>query len=135
MKEIRKKTLTLQQYFLTIAISIMETFALFLISFWLGYLIFLYFNDPIKDPQKKRNRLPKIRYKNVEILPYFRIHVKEKTYHIHHWLTLTLIVSFSIVGFEGIQHLLLLKAAAIGGIFQGLRYPTRFKFRYPREKK
>lgn len=113
----------------------METFALFLLSFWLGYLIFLYFNDPIKNPEKKRNRLPKIRYKNVEILPYFRIHVKEKTYHIHHWLTLTLIVGISIVGFEGLQHFMFLKAVAIGGIFQGLRYPTRFKFRYPREKK
>jgi hypothetical protein len=107
---------------------------IFLLSAVIAYLVFSFFNDPIKDPHTKRNRLPKLGYKNIEILPYFRIHIKEKTYHIHHWLTLTVIVGISIVGVEGLQHFLVLKAAAVGGIFQGLRYPSRFKFWYPREK-
>lgn len=113
----------------------MDTLLLILFAFWIGYLGFLYFNDPIKDPMNKRNRLPKVKYKNIEILPYFRIHIKQSTYHIHHWLTLTVITGISFLGFENIQHFILLKAMAIGGIFQGLRYPTRFKFRYPRENK
>lgn len=108
---------------------------IFLISAVIAYGVFAFFNDPVREPEKKRHRLPKIGYKNIEILPYFRIHLKEKTYHIHHWLTLTLIVGISIVGFDSLQHFLVLKAAAVGGIFQGLRYPTRFKFWYPREKK
>lgn len=107
---------------------------IFLLSAAVAYGIFAFFNDPIKPPIRAKQRLPKIKYKNIEILPYFRIHIKEKTYHIHHWLTLTVIIGISIIGFENVQHFLILKAAAIGGIFQGLRYPTRFKFRYPREK-
>ena len=113
----------------------MINIVIFLVSALVAYGVFSFLNDPIKEPLKKRQRLPKIRYKNIEILPYFRVHIKEKTYHIHHWLTLTLIVGISIIGFENLQHFLILKAAAVGGIFQGLRYPTRFRFRYPREDK
>ncbi len=112
----------------------MGTFLLFLLSFVIGYLLFLYFNDPVKEPWRKKNKLPKLKYKNIEILPYFRIHIRKRTYHIHHWVTLTIITSITFLWYEGAQHLVFLKGAAIGGIFHGLRYPDRFKFRHPRQK-
>lgn len=112
----------------------MASVMLFLVSCLVGYILFLYFNDPIDNPRKKKNRLPKLHYKNLELLPYFRIHIKSKTYHIHHWLTLTLITGVTVFWFGGLEHLIILKGAAVGGIFQGLRYPTRFQFRHPRRK-
>lgn len=110
----------------------MQAVLLFFLSVYIGYLIFLYFNDPIKNPLKKKKRLPQLGYKNIEILPYFRVHIKTKTYHIHHWLTLTVITAITLISLDSMQHLLVLKGVAVGGIVQGLRYPNRFKFRQPR---
>ena len=114
----------------------MHMVTVLLLVFWaaLSYGLFVYFNDPIKNPEEKKNRLPQVKYKNIEILPYFRVHIKSKTYHIHHWLTLTIIVGVSLFWYEGASHLVWLKGVALGGLFQGLRYPSRFKFRNPRQK-
>lgn len=112
----------------------MKTVLIFLIAAWIGYLVFRFFNDPIKQPQSNKNRLPRIRYKNVEIFPYTRVHIRTKTFHIHHWLTLTIITGITFLSIEGLSHLILLKGIAIGGIIQGLRYPDRFKFKHPRVK-
>lgn len=111
----------------------MGTFVLFLLAALVGYFLFRFFNDPIKHPLSNKNRLPRIKYKNLEIFPYFRIHIRTKTFHIHHWLTLTLITGITLLSYEGIQHFILLKGMALGGIIQGLRYPDRFKFKHPRK--
>ncbi|CAN5206924.1 hypothetical protein BH11PAT1_BH11PAT1_6530 [soil metagenome] len=110
----------------------MITLLLFLVAAWIGYLGFRFFNDPIKHPQSNKNRLPRVRYKNIEIFPYTRIHIRAKTFHIHHWLTLTIITSITFFAYEHIQHLIVFKGIAVGGIIQGLRYPDRFKFKHPR---
>lgn len=110
----------------------MQTLFIFLIAAFLGYLVFRFFCDPHKQPLSNRGRLPKVKYKNIEIFPYTRIHIRTKTFHIHHWLTLTIITGITFLTVEGLQHLILLKGIAIGGIIQGLRYPDRFKFKHPR---
>lgn len=106
---------------------------LFFLSAWIGYLLFLFLNDPIDNLQTQKKRLPTVSFKNIEILPYFRIHFGKKTYHVHHWLLLSVITIVALVGFEGFQHQVVLNGAAIGGIIQGLRYPDRFQFKQPRK--
>ncbi len=105
----------------------------FLATFILGYALSLYISRPIeKNGRRCPNRLPSFRIKNIEILPNLRIHIGSKTYWLHHWFYLTVITLGLFVAVDSFAHLLPVKGAAIGGIFQGLRYPDRFKFRHPR---
>lgn len=108
----------------------MNALFVFLASTAVGYEVFHYFCD--REPLKTKGKLPRLKYKNIEILPYFRIHIRQKTFHVHHWLTLTIITSITFLAYDGLSHLLLLKGVAVGGIIQGLRYPDRFKFKHPR---
>lgn len=97
--------------------------------FVLGYKFFL----ELTHPEKKKHKLPPIKLGNLEILPNVRFHFKGKTYHFHHWLLLsifTLISSYFL--YETILNGMYLKSAVAGGIIQGLRYPDRFHFRFPR---
>ncbi|HUD44857.1 MAG TPA: hypothetical protein VMR41_04905 [Patescibacteria group bacterium] len=107
----------------------MQTVLLFCFFFIAGYQFFLIFSHP----QKRKHTLPRIKYKNIEILPNVRIHFRSKTYWFHHWLILSLIAGF-ITFTEGFLALLVVKAVMMGGIAQGLRYHDRFCFRLPRRK-
>src|SRR3989344_3488665 len=100
----------------------MKSIILFLSSLSFGYLLFSYFSHP----QKNKRRLPSVRFRNVEVLPNFKVHFRQKTYHFHHWFILTILTGATLIIYEGIQHLMMVKAAAIGGILQGLRFPDRF---------
>jgi len=104
----------------------------FLISVWISYLFFLFMNDPIDEPKARKTRLPNIRFKNIEILPSFRIHAGSRTFHFHHWLLLSIGTIGALILFENLQHHIVLNGAAVGGIIQGLRYPDRFQFKHPR---
>lgn len=66
-------------------------------------------------------------------MPNFKIHIRRKTYHIHHWVLLSVIVAFGVFVYEGMIRSPLFNGVAIGGILQGLRYKDRFKFRHPRQ--
>lgn len=109
----------------------MHAIATFLLSFFSGYTFFLYFSHP----QKKKHKLPVIRFKNIEILPNVKVHFRNTTYHLHHWLLLGVFTITSLVIYEGLMQLALVKGAAIGGMVQGLRYKDRFSIRYPRFKR
>lgn len=106
----------------------MGTVTLFFLSLLVGYYISLTFSHP----KKKKHLLPSLRYKNVEILPNLRIHGKNKTYWFHHWVYYSILAFALFVAFDSFSQMLVLKGYAIGGIFQGLRYPDRFQIRYPR---
>ena len=107
----------------------------FLISVWISYLLFLFVNDPIDRPLARRNRLPRIQFKNIEILPSFRIHLGSRTFHFHHWLLLSVGTIAALAMFENLGHHIVLNGAVVGGIIQGLRYPDRFQFKHPRNRK
>jgi hypothetical protein len=98
----------------------------FLFSIWLGYVLFLY----LTHPEKKKNKIPKVRVWKIELLPNIRIHFHGRIYHIHHWTILALVTLATLVNYEGFQFLTIVKGVAIGGTIQGLRYPDRFKFRH-----
>ncbi len=106
----------------------MTTLVIFFLSLCIGYYLFMVFSHP----QKKKHKLPRIHYKNVELLPNFKIHISSKTYHVHHWLVLSIFTVGILYIYEGFAQLMVVKGVAIGGILQGLRYSDRFKFRHPR---
>lgn len=115
----------------------MNTVFLFVTFLLLGYYLSVYVSKPtVKNGRQVPNRLPTLRIRNVEILPCIRIHVRSRTYWFHHWFYLTVITLSVFLVYDNLMHYTPAKAAAgaaMGGIFQGLRYPDRFKFRHPRQ--
>ncbi len=100
----------------------------FLFSFFSGYFFALL----ISHPEKKKNKLPHIKIKNLEILPNLRIHYKKTTLHIHHWFFISVLAIASFLLYEHLFQFIFVKGATLGSIIQGLRYKDRFNFRYPR---
>lgn len=94
----------------------------------IGYLFFLY----LTHPKKKKNKLPKVKVWRVEVLPNFLIDTGSSIYWIHHWFLLVVIAGVLIFAIEEFQYTSATAGVFLGGIFQGLRYPDRFKFRYPK---
>lgn len=117
----------------------MQSILLFAVALLVGYYLSVYVSKPVeKNGRRLPNRLPHLKFKNIEILPCVRIHTKSKTIWFHHWFYLSVIVVGALLLYDNIMHYYPAKAAAgasIGGIIQGLRYPDRFRFRHPRLKK
>lgn len=105
--------------------------ATFILSVIAGYVVFLY----LSHPEKKKHKVPKIGLWNIEFMPNFRVHIKSKTYHFHHWFVLALVILIPIILRDDFQYPMVFKGIVVGGILQGLRYPNKFKFRYPRVPK
>ena len=100
----------------------------FLISAVVGYFFFLY----VSHPKKKKDKLPKISFWRIDILPNVRFHIGKKTYWVHHWLYLSLVIAIPVIIGEGFIFPLVAYGLLVGGIIQGLTYSDRFKFRHPR---
>jgi hypothetical protein len=117
----------------------MQTVLLFITTCLLGFYASKFFTTPVfKNGQERPNRLPTLRLWNIEFLPCFRIHVKDSTIWLHHWLYLSIIILGSALLYDNLMHLTSIKVAtgaSLGGIIQGLTYPDRFKFKHPRIKK
>lgn len=117
----------------------MHSFLLLTIALLLGYYVSAYFSAPVlKKGKEHSNRLPTLRIGNLEILPNFRLHIKNTTIWFHHWFYLSVVIIGAVVLYDNLMHYTTLKAAAsasVGGIIQGLTYPDRFKFKHPRLKK
>lgn len=111
----------------------MQSILLFIIALLVGYYLSLH----ISHPEKKKSKLPHLKFWNVEILPNVRIHFRSKTYWFHHWFYLSVFIVGIVLVYDNFMYVTSAKAAAgaaVGGIIQGLRYPDRFKFRHPRYK-
>lgn len=106
----------------------MRTAIIFLVSFAVGYYLFLLFSHP----EKKQHKLPRVKFRNIELLPNLKIHSRHKTYHIHHWVVLSVVLAVGALAYESILRSPLLNGVTAGGILQGLRYKDRFKIRYPK---
>lgn len=103
----------------------MNSLIAFFLSFFSGYTFFHFFSHP----GKKKNILPHIKFKNIELLPNLKIHFRRTTIHVHHWIILATLTITSLIIIDGFSNLLFVKGAAIGGIVQGLRFKDRFRFR------
>lgn len=90
-----------------------------------GFLLFLLTSHP-KSPVHKK--LPQKDVKNIAILPSIKLRKKGKTYHLHHWLLLTLL--YISLLFLRRKRYKLLHGFLLGSILQGLTYKDRFRMVY-----
>ena len=106
----------------------MNTIFLFVLALFVGYFLSSY----MSHPARKNSKLPRIKIKNIEILPNFKVHFRKKTIWLHHWMLFSVIVAGLLFVYEGAHNLVFLKGAFLGCVIEGLRYPDRFRISYPR---
>lgn len=78
-----------------------------------------------KSPVNKK--IPRVKVKNVAVLPSLRISRKEKIYHIHHWLYLSSLYTYLLLRKKRVLKKTFLHGLLLGSILQGLTYKDRFK--------
>jgi hypothetical protein len=95
-------------------------YAAFALSLFLSYL----FNNSLSKSGRRINKkLPFITIKFLQLSPNVKIHFKNKSIHLHHWLTYTVILIVTFTFNTGIFESLLSRGYLVGGILQGLSFP------------
>lgn len=93
-----------------------------IISGFVGYFT----SRLISHPNSKINqKIPKIKLKNIELLPSFRVIFGERIIHFHHWFNFTILLCISIFITSGFLDSWMTRGFLIGGAFQGLKFPDR----------
>lgn len=87
-----------------------------------GYLTSYFISQPYS---KLNSKIPKIKLKNIELLPSIRILLRGKIIHFHHWFNFTILLCISIFVTGGLLDSWMTRGFLIGGVFQGLRFPDR----------
>lgn len=64
-----------------------------------------------------------IKTKRVQIFPSLRFRLAGRTIHLHHWLTLSLLLAYSSFEQSGILAHTFTKGLMLGGVLQGLTLP------------
>lgn len=104
----------------------------FLFSIFPGFFIFRLLSDERKSGVARK--VPEFRVWRFQLLPSLRIFVRGKIVHFHHWLSLTIILSITLVVNAGFLDFSFVKGAMVGGILQGLTFPDKLNIIYPLEK-
>ena len=89
-----------------------------------SFLVFHLTSHPRSQISKK---MPNARIKRVQFLPHLRIEIKNRIFHIHHWMLFTPVYLFAQTKGTGILQSDLLHGVLIGGILQGLMYKDSLK--------
>lgn len=93
-----------------------------ILSIFGGYLS----SKLICTPGSRINRrLPKVKTKNVQILPSVKIIIRGRIIHLHHWFYYTILLCVSIFVSGGILDSWVARSFIVGIIAQGLRFPDR----------
>lgn len=92
----------------------------------IGFSLFWLTSHPTKSPF--RRKLPDKRIKNIGVLPEIKIYRKDKSYHLHHWMSLsTLYLFLMLTKKRKILRSKMVNGFLLGSILQGLSYKDRFK--------
>ena len=75
-----------------------------------------------------QTKLPRIKFKKIEFCPHFKVHLKNRTIHIHHWVTFSLIFAYLQHIAPNISQFLFVKSLLAGSIAEGFTSKTRFTF-------
>lgn len=90
-----------------------------------GYIFYTLFSRPKKFFHKN---LPKFQFGFMQISPNIKVNLaRNYRIHIHHWITMMVILALSIYIWSDLTRFLFLKTFCLGGIFQGFFYKDRFK--------
>ncbi len=102
---------------------------LFFASIFPGFFLCRLISDENKSTFARR--VPEIKLWRLQILPSIRIFVKGRVVHVHHWVSLTIILTVTLVINAGFLDMTFLKGAMFGGILQGLTFPDKLNIIYP----
>lgn len=90
----------------------------------LGYLTFKATTHP---SAKIRKKLPNFKVKRVQLFPVIRIYMFGRVIHLHHWMSLSLILALSTIHPTGLLDFMFAKGILLGGVIQGLRLPKEHR--------
>lgn len=91
----------------------------FISALLLSFIFFEICSNPDKDIHHK---IPKLKVKSIELFP-FRIYIKSKIIHIHHWMYFSVLLVITIFYNPILIDTVFAKGALLGGIAQGLTFP------------
>jgi hypothetical protein len=94
------------------------------IIFTFSLLLSYQFNNSLsKKGHRINKRLPSIKIKFLQLSPNIKIHFKNRSIHIHHWLTYSVMLIIAFTLNTGIFESFLSRGYLVGGILQGLSFP------------
>lgn len=74
------------------------------------------------------SKVPSVKlHKKFELLPTIRFNLKNREIHIHHWISLSVILGFLLYHSDNISNWTVLKSFMAGGVVHGFLYKDRFK--------
>ena len=88
----------------------------------LGYLTFRVTTHPTS---RIRRKLPNIKTQRVQVFPVLRFKVFGRVFHIHHWMSFSIILLLSFFLSIGVLDFIVTKGLLIGGIIHGLTIPKK----------
>jgi hypothetical protein len=74
---------------------------------------------------KINKKVPKLKIKNVQLLPSIQITIRGRIIHLHHWMNLSVLLVISIFIGGSILDSWVTRGFLVGGIVQGLRFSDR----------
>lgn len=93
----------------------------FLPATLLGYKFFKVLSDDRKS--RFAQKIPQIKIWRFQFSPSLRVFVRGRVVHFHHWLSLSILLSFTIFANAGVFDYMFTKGLMFGGIIQGLTFP------------
>lgn len=99
----------------------------FLPASLVGFLAFKYISHP---KHKLSHFRPQIRLWRLQVSPCLKLYVRGRVVHVHHWLSLTIILTITLVINAGVLDMAFFKGAMFGGILQGLTFPDKLDIIY-----
>lgn len=104
--------------------NFMET----LVGGTVSFIIFHLISHPTSRITKK---IPQAKIKKIQILPNLRIEVKNRVFHVHHWMWIAPFYVAAQIIDKGILKSDLVHGALLGGFLQGLLFRDSLKFIHP----
>lgn len=93
----------------------------FLPATFLGFTLCKYLSD--ERSSKIARKIPRLRLWRLELSPSIRVFVRGRVVHLHHWVSLSLILSITFFVNMGLLDYVFTKGLMVGGIVQGLTFP------------
>lgn len=92
----------------------------------LGYLTFRFATHPKSRIWNKLLR-KSVKTRRVQIFPSIRFRFAGRTFHIHHWLSLSILLALSNFEQSGILSSTMARGVLLGGVLQGLSLPSEHR--------
>ncbi|OGM20280.1 hypothetical protein A2955_01065 [Candidatus Woesebacteria bacterium RIFCSPLOWO2_01_FULL_37_19] len=97
----------------------MNTYIVFVLSSIFSYYILNKITHPSSNLNK---RLPHIKFKFFQILPWVKFNVRGRIFHIHHWMYFSILLAISLTFGGSLLDATYTKGFLLGGIIQGLSF-------------